>query len=143
MNEQPITVRALEVVYYNHLRRREGDIFKIRSKKDFSARSMVEVPSGTKQAVVEVEDEAPISMSSPKPPATTAGKAEEVFEDINDEGSDETDSSQGTDDITEGDGALTADSSHKEVVAKCKSMGISIPKGAKKAQLLELINKGG
>lgn len=168
MENQPITVRATEVIYYNHLRRRKGDVFVIENEEAFSKRSMIKVSKGTKRVEVSEEEEAPISMSSPRPPATTAGVAEEVFEDPNDEGSDEIDASQGADDITgdvpesevsqleqkdvdahrescSGDklAPLTADNSYKDVVAECKSLGISIPKGASKVKLLELINAGG
>lgn len=48
--EKRIKVRALETGYYDHARRREGDVF-IADEKDFSKRWMERVSTGTPERV--------------------------------------------------------------------------------------------
>lgn len=134
-----ILVRAKKLCYYNHLRRRVGDVFRIKDEQAFSKIAMVKVPDGTVKEVVTEDVAEPVAMSSPKPASTTAGKAEEVFDD----GSDETDASQGLEDIDEEIAStFTMESSSAEMFAECERLGITAPKNANKTKLLELIKKG-
>lgn len=40
-------VKAIELGYYNHLRRREGDVFRLKAAADFSEKWMVKVAETT------------------------------------------------------------------------------------------------
>lgn len=47
----PVKVRATQLGYYDEIRRREGDVFIIRSLKDFSAKWMQRVNPGTPERI--------------------------------------------------------------------------------------------
>lgn len=49
--EKPFKVRAIDLGYYDHVRRRIGDVFVVASEKDFSSRWMVRVGANTPERV--------------------------------------------------------------------------------------------
>lgn len=51
-----IKVRAKEMVYYGHKRRREGDVFILKDESHFSKKSMEKLGSSNAVSEVEVED---------------------------------------------------------------------------------------
>jgi hypothetical protein len=54
-------VQATRLGFYNHKRRREGSVFRLRKSEDFSKQWMVELKG--KQAKVEIEEELHVSPS--------------------------------------------------------------------------------
>jgi hypothetical protein len=46
-----LRVRALELIYYNHMRRREGDVFSLVNPEDFNERVMERVGQATPEQV--------------------------------------------------------------------------------------------
>jgi len=51
-----IKVRATQLGYYDHTRRRIGDVFMIHSEQDFSTRWMERVPSSTPEKVTSMTE---------------------------------------------------------------------------------------